>query len=163
MEDSKECVCPPIPPCVIPTTTPTPLLEVQSSTPSVTDTIVSIWTGSLNNITEEKLELTTKLERLSVENQHLIEVLKHMDVPDLNKIVIGGRIPPGGDPEDFARSFLREKLVVRDRFECAERNEDKSITVTMNNFQGKLNVLYAAKEKLKFSQIEVVDFLLQKK
>lgn len=142
---------------ILPTSTPHPVQEIM---PSQIDQIVSIWAGSLNNVTEEKIQLMLQVDRLSAENQFLVSIIKNMNSSNLNKLIVGGKIPKGGDAEDFVRSLLREKLMVKDRFESAVRNDDGTITITMENFDGKLNVLVVAKEKLKHSQIVILDAII---
>lgn len=157
----EDCVCPIPQPCAIPTTSTTTQSPVmEAATPSITDTIVNIWAESLNNATEEKIYYTTKLDYLTMQNDHLINVLQLSDHPNLNKLIITGRIPQGGDSEDFVKTLFREKLAVKEKIVSSERDSNNNIVVELTSLKSKMDVLYAAKEKLKFSQIVIKDALI---
>ncbi|KAF2880535.1 hypothetical protein ILUMI_25633 [Ignelater luminosus] len=103
------------------------------------------------NATQALLSLQSQVNSLTITNQKLTALLEKY--PDGRKLTISGRLQKDDDALTITRFVLREKLDLNPDVVSATRNSDGSITFELSNLTDKIEVLEAAKEKLKNSRV----------
>lgn len=66
---------------------------------------------------------------------------------------VEGRIPVNEDALDTVKGIIKQKLLLSIEIVKAKRNKDGSITFETSSLDDKVQIVKAAKEKLKYSKI----------
>lgn len=133
-------------------TIPQPTIAPTTEAPDrERETFLRICELTVLNTTQAILSLQSEVNSLRKTNQQLTTILERY--PDGRKLTMSGRIPPNDGAVATVKFVLREKLSLNSDILSATKNSDGSITFELATLEEKLEVLDAAKEKLKNSRI----------
>ncbi|KAL3266351.1 hypothetical protein HHI36_010529 [Cryptolaemus montrouzieri] len=108
--------------------------------------------NTILNITDSLLKLQTEVSSLKDTNEILREIAEKHPASARTLKVKGG-IPVNEDALSTVQGIIEQKLALSIEVVKATRNEDDSITFEAGSLDDKVQIIKAAKEKLRYSRI----------
>ncbi|KAK9870921.1 hypothetical protein WA026_009884 [Henosepilachna vigintioctopunctata] len=128
--------------------------KVANDVPTATEstTLIKICERTILNITDLLLKLRTEVSSLKDTNEILREISeKHHD--SARTLKVEGRIPVNEDALSTVKGIIKQKLALSIEIVEARRNKDGGITFETTSLDDKVQIIKAAKEKLRYSKI----------
>ncbi|XP_044749439.1 beta-1,3-glucan-binding protein 2-like [Coccinella septempunctata] len=110
--------------------------------------------SAILNITDALLKLRSEVNSLKDTNEILREISeKHPE--SARTLKVEGRIPYNEDALGTVKGIIEQKLLLSIEIAKARRNNDRSITFQTSSVDDKVQIIKAAKEKLRYSKIYI--------